>query len=225
MMESLYRVFNALTALIHELGYGGIIIGMALESSAIPFPSEVVIPPAGALAHEGKMSLPLIIVCGGIGSLLGALLNYFVALSLGRPFFMRYGKWVLVTEDKIKRAEVFFATHGAVATFTCRFIPVLRQLVSLPAGFARMDIKRFSIYTAAGSTLWCAVLAYVGYAVGAGEDAIMRYQGLVSWGAAILAGMVVVVWGGTRWHRQRAQRSAEHGVDGQPSLQDRKRSP
>lgn len=208
MIEFLYGVFNYLTELIHQLGYLGIVVGMTIESSAIPFPSEVVIPPAGALAHQGKMSMSLIILSGTIGSLIGALINYYVAYYLGRPFFVKYGKWVLVTEEKIRKAEEFFAKYGAVATFTCRFITVIRQLVSLPAGFAKMDMKKFIIYTSAGSAIWSAVLAFAGYFLGAGEDVIKQYKQPITIGTLALAAVVAIAYFGYQWNRKKAKRIA-----------------
>ncbi len=194
MIDFLFSIFEILKNLIHDLGYLGIIIGMTIESSAIPFPSEVVIPPAGALAAEGKMSLWLIIGCGACGSLIGALINYYVALFLGRPFFERYGKYVLVTEEKIKKAEDFFEKYGSIATLICRFITVVRQLVSLPAGFSKMDIKKFALYTFIGSAIWSAILAFLGYFVGAGEETIRQYKGPITIGTFVVGGLVAIFY-------------------------------
>ncbi len=118
------------------LGYPGIVFLMAVESSLVPFPSELVMPPAGYLIHQGGMSWLPVIASGVAGSLLGALCNYFLALKLGRPFFIRYGKYVFLKQEHLERAERFFAEHGAIATFVGRLIPVVRQLISLPAGLA-----------------------------------------------------------------------------------------
>ncbi len=194
LIDFLFLVFEHLKDLIQELGYIGIIIGMTLESSAIPFPSEVVIPPAGALAHAGKMSLGLVIACGACGSLIGAMINYYVALLLGRPFFERYGKYFFVTEEKIKKAESFFEKYGAVATLICRFITVVRQLVSLPAGFSKMDIKKFALYTFVGSAIWSAILAFLGYFVGAGEATIKQYKGPITIGTLVIGGLVALIY-------------------------------
>ncbi|MCZ7585613.1 MAG: DedA family protein [Deltaproteobacteria bacterium] len=126
-----------------------------------------------------------------------------MAFFLGRPFFERYGKYVLVTEDKIRRSEEFFEKYGAMATFICRFITVIRQLVSLPAGFSKMDIKKFVIYTALGSTLWSAILAYLGYAFGAGEEMIRQYKGPITKGAILAAVVVTVIYAATVIRRKR----------------------
>ncbi len=194
MIDFLFHIFEILKGVIQDLGYFGIVIGMAIESSAVPFPSEVVIPPAGALAHDGEMSLGLIIACGACGSLIGALINYYVALLLGRPFFERYGKYFFVTEEKIKKAEDFFAKYGSMATLICRFITVVRQLVSLPAGFSKMDIKKFALYTFIGSAIWSAILAFLGYFVGAGEHTIKQYKGPITIGTFVVGGLVALVY-------------------------------
>ncbi|MBZ0274257.1 DedA family protein [bacterium] len=191
---------------------------MTIESSAIPFPSEIVIPPAGALAQEGRMSLTLVILCGGVGSVIGAMINYVAALWLGRPFFERYGKYFLVTEEKLKKADDFFERYGAIATLTCRFITVIRQLVSIPAGLARMNLTKFVLYTAIGSTLWSAVLAFFGYFLGAGEDVLKEYKGSLTVAMVILA--VAIIGSYVAYvvvqRRRTASVAATHGAPGEP---------
>ncbi|MCB1152767.1 MAG: DedA family protein [Deltaproteobacteria bacterium] len=182
---------------------------MTVESSAIPFPSEIVIPPAGALAHEGKMSLWLIVVCGMVGSVLGALINYGVAYYLGRPFFEKYGKYVLVTEEKIKRSEEFFEKYGAVATLICRFITVVRQLVSLPAGFSKMRLQPFILYTAIGSAIWSMILAFLGYFAGAGEETIKAYKTPITIGTVVAAGLVLTAFLAYKYTQKRRQAGAQ----------------
>jgi membrane protein DedA with SNARE-associated domain len=155
---------------VGALGYPGVVALMFLESSFFPFPSEVVIPPAGYLASRGQMNLLAVIVCGVIGSMLGALFNYYIAVKWGRKFFDRFGKYFFVSPEALDRAEAFFAKHGHISTFTARLLPVIRQYVSLPAGLARMDMFKFCLYTALGSGIWVVTLAFVGYWVGAGGD-------------------------------------------------------
>jgi membrane protein DedA with SNARE-associated domain len=155
-----------ITETVFRLGYPGIVLLMALESSFIPFPSEVVLPPAGFLAAQGRMSAPLAALAGLTGSLIGALFNYYLAARLGRPFLHRYHKYLLMKEASLDRAEAFFRRHGEISTFVARLIPVIRQLISLPAGVARMRMDRFLLYTAAGAGIWCAVLTSIGWYVG-----------------------------------------------------------
>lgn len=150
-------------------GYPLIAFLMALESSIVPLPSEVVIPPAAYVAYtRGTMSLTGIVVAGTVGSWLGATLMYWAARLLGRPLLLRYGPYVLITPQKIEQAEIWSARFGMVGIFISRLLPVIRHLIGIPAGIVRMDYLRFSAATVLGSALWCAVLAWVG--VTAGQD-------------------------------------------------------
>jgi membrane protein DedA with SNARE-associated domain len=166
-------VFDAfvtwLVQTIGHMGYPGIVGLMFLESSFFPFPSEVVVPPAGFLAARGQMSLLLVIGSGILGSILGALFNYWLSLRFGRPFFLRFGRYFLVSEKTIDRADRFFADHGHISTFVGRLLPGIRQYISLPAGLARMNIPLFLLYTSLGSGIWVLVLALVGYWLGGNE--------------------------------------------------------
>jgi membrane protein DedA with SNARE-associated domain len=164
---------------IFGLGYLGIALLMTLESSFIPFPSEVVLPPAGFLAAQGRMNLPLAVAAGLAGSLLGALINYWLAAKLGRPFLHRYGKYVLIKESSLNRAEDFFRRHGEISTFVGRLIPVIRQLISVPAGIARMRMDRFIAYTALGAGIWCVILAYIGWIVGRNAGVLTSFDDLL----------------------------------------------
>lgn len=159
---------------VGKWGYGGIVIMMSLESSFVPFPSEVVMPPAGYHAHEANgatMSLPLVIACGVLGSVLGALLNYYLAVWLGRPALLRVAHWPivrwLISEKKLLRMEAYFKKHGEITTFVGRLIPGVRQYISFPAGLARMPIIRFVVITALGAGIWVAILSLIGYGLGA----------------------------------------------------------
>jgi membrane protein DedA with SNARE-associated domain len=167
-----HTIVQWLTELIFQLGYLGIALLMALESSFVPFPSEVVLPPAGYLAAQGRMSAILATTAGLGGSLIGALVNYFLAAKLGRPLLYRYGKYVLMKPKSLERAEQFFRRHGEISMFVGRLIPVIRQLISLPAGFARMRLDRFVLYTAAGAGVWCVILTYIGWVVGRNAGAL-----------------------------------------------------
>ena len=155
-----------LTNTVFRLGYPGITVLMMLESSFFPFPSEVVLPPAGYLAAQGRMSLPLVLLFGLSGSLLGALANYGLAVWLGRPLLHRYGRYLLISERSLDRAEAFFRRHGEIGTFVGRLVPVIRQYISLPAGLARMRLDRFVAYTALGAGIWCGILTAIGWYIG-----------------------------------------------------------
>jgi membrane protein DedA with SNARE-associated domain len=169
----LSAVISWIVTTIGKLGYPGIVALMFLESSFFPFPSEVVVPPAGYLASLGEMSLPVVIAMGILGSLLGAWFNYWIAVRFGRPFFERFGKYVLVSPETLDKADRFFARHGHISTFVGRLIPGIRQYVSLPAGVARMNLAVFSLFTALGAGIWVVVLALVGYWVGNNQALVM----------------------------------------------------
>jgi len=157
---------------IDTLGYAGIVLLMAMESSVLPLPSELVMPPAGYLAARGQMNLWIALLCGTVGSMIGAYANYWVASKVGRWVFVRYGKFVLLSEKSLERTEAFFARHGEIATFVGRLFPVIRHLISIPAGLARMRLDRFFVYTGAGAGIWCAILLTIGYAVGKAGQAL-----------------------------------------------------
>lgn len=157
---------------VGRLGYAGIILLMGLESSFIPFPSEVVVPPAGYLASQGKMNIIIVIICGIAGSVIGSLINYWIASRFGREFLLKHSKFFFIDTEKFAKFESFFHTHGEITTFVGRLIPVIRQYISFPAGLARMDLKKFVFYTALGAAVWCVILAYVGYFVGSNIDII-----------------------------------------------------
>ena len=182
-MEAIKSLFHdilgigavVVTFLVHtvgRLGYAGVILLMALESSFVPFPSEVVVPPAGYLASLGQMNIFLVILSGIVGSILGSLLNYWIASRFGRDFLLKYSKYFFINTEKFARFEVFFNTHGEITTFVGRLIPVIRQYISFPAGLVRMNLKKFIFYTGLGAAIWCTVLAYVGYLVGNNIDII-----------------------------------------------------
>ncbi|MBT1070621.1 DedA family protein [Pelotalea chapellei] len=160
---------------IGTMGYPGIFLLMAMESSIIPVPSELVMPPAGYLAFQGKMSIVAAIACGTAGSLVGAYANYFAAHYLGRPLIIKYGRYVLIPPDKFARVERFFLSHGEISTFIGRLLPVVRHLISIPAGLSGMNHLRFSLYTLLGAGIWCSILAGIGYVIGENQQLIMQY--------------------------------------------------
>ena len=152
-----------------HLNYWVITLLMAIESSFIPFPSEVVVPPAAWLAGaEGDLNVVLVVVAATLGADLGALINYGLALWLGRPIVYRFaasrfGRLCLLSEEKVQHAEAYFDRHGAISTFIGRLIPAVRQLISIPAGLARMSLGRFLLYTTLGAGIWNSILAAIGY--------------------------------------------------------------
>ena len=147
----MHELIDWLLTTMNALGYPGIFILMAMESSIIPVPSELVMPPAGYLAQQGSMNIWLAILMGTVGSLVGAYANYFASHYLGRPLVLKYGKYVWITEEKFVKVERFFLRHGEISTFIGRLLPVVRHLISIPAGIAGMNHFRFSLYTLVGA--------------------------------------------------------------------------
>ena len=154
---------------LEHLNYGTVTLFMAIESSFIPFPSEAVVPPAAwKAATSGDMNIVLVVIFATLGAVIGALINYYLALWLGRPLIYRFarsrfGRMCLLDEEKVKHAEEYFEKHGAVSTFVGRLVPAVRQLISIPAGLVRMKMKRFLLFTALGAGAWNIILAILGY--------------------------------------------------------------
>lgn len=171
----LTNIINFIVETVGSLGYTGIFIMMFLESSFFPFPSEVVMIPAGYLAYKGEMNMYLVILFGILGSLAGSLFNYYLAIKFGRKFLIKYGKYFFIKEETIIRMEEFFKKHGHISTFSGRLIPVVRQYISLPAGLAKMNLFVFSLYTSLGAGIWVAILAVLGYYLGDNEGLIKEY--------------------------------------------------
>jgi membrane protein DedA with SNARE-associated domain len=196
---------------VRRMGYAGVFLLMAIESSVLPLPSELVMPPAGDLARRlADWSLGGVIAAGTLGSVAGALANYWLALALGRPLLLlligRYGKFIHVSVPSYESAEAFFHRHGAIATFVARLVPGVRHLISIPAGLSRMNLLAFSVLTLAGAGLWNAILALLGYWFGQEpqqlSDAMKRYSHWVVAAALLLVALYAA------WNWMRARRGA-----------------
>ena len=175
-MHSVFdSVIHLLVNLINQIGYLGIFIGMFLESTLVPLPSEVIMIPAGISASAGTMNIYIAVVVGIIGNVLGAIFSYYLAVSIGRAVLLRIGKYFFVRPETIIRVENFFKNHGPISVFTGRLIPGFRHFISISAGIAKMDIKKFYFYTTAGSMLWTSTLAALGYFIGENQEAIKAY--------------------------------------------------
>lgn len=171
----MHEVIDFILQLAKDWGYVGIVLLMTLESCFVPFPSEVVMIPAGYLAARGELSLALSITCGVLGSVLGALINYYLCFFWGKRLVLRYGRIFGITPERFARFEAFFNRHGEFSTFTCRLLPGIRQYISMPAGLVRMNLARFVLYTALGSFIWVSILAALGYYLGENEALIKEY--------------------------------------------------
>ena len=191
---------------LEHLNYGTVTLFMAIESSFIPFPSEAVVPPAAwKAATSGDMNIVLVVIFATLGALIGALINYYLALWLGRPIIYRFarsrfGRMCLLDEEKVRHAEEYFEKHGAVSTFVGRLVPAVRQLISIPAGLVRMKMKRFLLFTALGAGAWNIILALLGYSMKYvpgmdSEEAVMaavkEHSGTIGMVFVVLAVLVV----------------------------------
>jgi membrane protein DedA with SNARE-associated domain len=172
---------------IGRLGYAGVVALMFLESSFFPFPSEVVLPPAGYLAWRGEMSFQAVIASGIGGSILGAVFNYWFAARFGRPFLLKYGRYFFVSRESLEKADVFFERHGHISTLVGRLLPVIRQYISLPAGVTRMHPGRFIFYTSLGAGLWVVVLTLTGYLLGEHQELLERYLHVLTFACVAVA--------------------------------------
>lgn len=170
--DDLGEIINFIVNLVNDFGYFGIFIMMFLESSFFPFPSEVAMIPAGYLAFQGKMNIFYAFLAGLGGSLFGALFNYYLCYFFGRNLVKKYGKYFGITDEKMSKFENFFTKHGEISTFNARLIPGIRQYISLPAGLAKMNILKFSIFTSLGAGIWVAILLVLGYFLGQNENII-----------------------------------------------------
>lgn len=188
---------------LENLSYWVIILLMAIESSFIPFPSEVVVPPAAYMAATtGNQNIYLIILSATIGACIGALVNYYLALYLGRPLIYRFvnsrfGHMCLLDQKKVEYAEQYFDKHGAIGTFVGRLVPAVRQLISIPAGLARMNIGRFLLYTTLGAGIWNVILAVMGWYIGRNfsgqlEEKMAEYSGELKIAMLALGASVVI---------------------------------
>ncbi len=159
----LHSFIDAMLGFANGLGYFGIFLLMLAESTVLPVPSELVLLPAGILCSKGQMNLSLLIATSTLGTLVGASVNYYGAIKLGRPFMLKYGKYVLMPRQRFEKTEKFFLKYGELSTFTARLIPVARHFISLFAGLYRMHFSKFAIYTLGGGFLWCSILCLAGF--------------------------------------------------------------
>ena len=177
---------QAAISIISSMGYIGIFILMVLESMVFPLPSELVMPFAGFLAAQGTFNFTLVIIVSALGSIAGSLLSYYMGYYGGNRLVIKYGKYLLLDLSDLKRTEDFFQKHGEKTIFISRFIPVVRHLISIPAGIGKMDLKKFCIYTIIGATIWNFILAYLGYILGKNWDKVRHYSEFISITVAVL---------------------------------------
>lgn len=197
-MSFIAGIIEHIVSIIGNLGYLGIVLGMFIESSFIPFPSEVILPPAGVLVARGEMTFVIVLLCSIIGSLLGAYLNYYLGRHFGRRVINylveKYGKFMLISKNSLDKSDYYFKNHGSITTFTGRLIPAVRQLISVPAGFAMMSLKKFTLYTALGSGIWSAILIYVGILYGNNKENIDSFLSSATIIAILGVILIIVIY-------------------------------
>ena len=200
MIARIIEILSAfIVATISTLGYAGVALLMAVESACIPLPSEIIMPFSGYLVYKGQFNLWGVAVAGALGCVVGSWVAYYAGLYGGRPFIEKYGRYVLLSRHDLDIADRWFARYGEVIVFASRLLPVIRTFIAFPAGIARMNLMRFTLYTFLGSLPWCLGLAYVGQVLGEQWD---KSETLKTWfhrfdfliGAVILAGAVWWVW-------------------------------
>ena len=190
-LDIISALANFVIQIISNTGYLGIFVLMILESALIPIPSEIIMPFSGYLVSTGKFNLIGVVIAGGAGNLVGSLIAYFIGIKLGRAIILKYGKYILLKKSHLDWAESFFEKHGNKTAFVTRLLPGIRTYISLPAGIAKMNLKKFSLYTFVGSIIWSAMLAYVGIALGEEWPKIRQYSHYID--IAVIIGIIIVI--------------------------------
>jgi len=182
----MYELFLQIVQLVNTFGYFGIFVMTFIESTFIPIPAEFTMIPAGYLVQQGHLNGYLVWIVSVLGTLGGSLTNYFIAYHFGRRFLISYGRYFFINEDKLRAMEYFMQKHGAISTFSGRLLPGVKHFISFPAGLAKMNLKIFAFYTVVGGAMWCAVLIYLGYAIGENEELITQYLKQINFAIVVL---------------------------------------
>jgi len=196
--------------IVRDLGYPGVFLLITLESTLVPIPSELVMPFAGFMASQGEFSLPVILIINSVAALLGSGLCYWIGVVGGKPFLVKYGKYFLVRQHDIEKTEAFFARHGKKTILIGRFLPVIRHVISVPAGIARMPLRAFFLQTFLGSTIWGGVLILLGYVVGANWETFAKTLKRVDLLIGIILVLGLVALGIRFVVRRRRERPEDH---------------
>lgn len=175
MVDLFHATVDLLVSLVEQLGYFGIFLGMLLESTPVPIPSEAIMIPAGIAASKGIVDIYWVTILGIVGNICGAAICYYISLHFGRKIILKYGKYFFLKPSIIEKMEIFFAKYGPISVFIGRLLPGFRHFISIPAGLARMDVKLFFIYTTAGSAIWTSILSLFGFFIGENEDLVSEY--------------------------------------------------
>ncbi len=195
IFELMEPILKAVTSKIAALGYWGVAIGMAIESCNIPLPSEVILPFGGYLVSTGKLNFFWTAMAGTAGGTAGSILSYLIGLRGGRPFLLRYGRYIGISEKRLAMADYWFYRYGEATVFFTRLMPIIRTFISLPAGISRMNFPRFVVYTFLGSLPWCFFLTYLGLKLGEHwEDLKVWFHRADALVAAVILGAVLYLW-------------------------------
>ncbi|MCW2277111.1 DedA family protein [Heliophilum fasciatum] len=204
IIQAIEGFLTQIVTYLNSFGYPGVTIGMAIESACIPLPSEIIMPLGGYMAYQGTMTLLGVALAGTIGNVIGSLVAYYAGRQLGAEFIFRYFGW-LISRSEYGAAERWFARWGDRAIFISRMLPVIRTFISLPAGIAKMDVKKFTLYTFVGSFPWCLGLAYIGYALGENWQSIRKYGHDID---IVIISAIALVFAWWLWHKIKDARSA-----------------
>jgi membrane protein DedA with SNARE-associated domain len=205
MLEKLITIIAAwIMSVISTMGYGGIVLLMAIESACIPLPSEIIMPFAGFLVFKGEMNLWLVALAGAIGCVVGSIPAYYVGMFGGRPLAEKYGKYILLSKRDLDYADHLFEKHGEIIIFVARMLPAIRTFIAFPAGVVRMNMPKFIFYTFVGSFIWCALLAYAGMKFGENWVSLKVYFHEFHYLIA-LAGLLFIAWYVRRHFKQESQ--------------------
>ena len=182
----LYEAFLHIAELVHKFGYFGIFIMTFIESTFIPIPAEFTLIPAGYLIQKGELNGFVVAFVSTVGTLGGSLLNYYIAYHYGRKLIAKYGKYILLSEEKLHQLEKFFEKYGSVSTFIGKLLPGLKHFISFPAGLAKMNLKKFILFTTAGGFVWCSILLLLGRFIGKNENLLQKYLQQINFAIFIL---------------------------------------
>jgi len=199
-MNIITSIFASLGAfcigIISSVGYFGVLLLMMMESMILPVPSELVLPFAGFLISSGEMKFLIVVISATIGSLIGSLISYYIGKYGGKRFVSRYGKYFLLDEESLVKTEKWFSKRGELTIFIGRFIPLVRHVISIPAGMGKMNLKKFMLYTFLGAGMWNVFLTYVGFVLGKNWEKIKQYSDYVSFGVLVILIVLIVyfIW-------------------------------
>lgn len=208
MTELFKNILVWMAAVTSQMGYTGIMIMMAIESTVIPLPSEIVLPPAGYLAAQGKMSLIQVILSGTFGSLIGCLFSYWLGIHFGRRFILQYGHYFGLSDERYQKIEDYFHQHGEISVFLGRLVMGLRHFIGIPAGVARMKLLHFILFSTLGAALWSAVLTLLGYFVGHNVELFRIYYQKTIYMLIMLCGISITIY--MLWHRWRIKKISKN---------------